>query len=174
MAVKRPSLLQLGGEEAFAAYEAEFDRLYRSGPITDVLGNRVQFERNPVDRNRNACWHACTQEQEGSLRGQRIWVQARAERITWILPTLTDPGTEVRPNFQRPDTIAYAAIIEAEPAQGWPQGYFFVVTAPHEPGQVRFVTAFPTTHDYWVRWRRGGRRPYPPPDPPKPGRKRRK
>jgi hypothetical protein len=80
----------------------------------------------------------------------------------------------VRPNFQRPDTIAYAAIIEAEPAQGWPQEHFFVVTAPSGPGQVRFVTAFPTTHDYWIRWRRGGRRLYPPPDPPKPGRKRRK
>src|SRR5438105_879132 len=43
MPVNRPPLLRLGGEEAFAAYQREFDRLYRSGPVVDVLGNRVSF-----------------------------------------------------------------------------------------------------------------------------------
>jgi hypothetical protein len=120
MALERLPLLRLGGEEAFAAYEAAFDALFRARPDVDVLGRTVKF---PFD----ACRHACTTDLagEGYRRGVRAWVQARAERIGWIHRALTAPD-EVRPDFQDPDRIVYLLVVPASPEEDLPQGYFVV------------------------------------------------
>jgi hypothetical protein len=167
MAVKRPALLQLGGQEAFVAYRAEFDRLYRSGAVRDVLGNHVEF---PTDACRHVCFKPTEEDPYGRL-ARDVWSQERAERIPWILVALTDPGIEVRPNPQRPDRLSYILVVDAEPLVGLPQEYFGAVCEPTRSGVVQFVTAFPMDQAYWARWRRAGRRFYPP--TPRPRRKKR-
>lgn len=159
MPVNRPPLLELGGEESFSSYKAAFDRLYSSGRVADVLGNRIEF---PPSACRHVCFKPVAEDPYGRLPRQ-VWAQERAERIPWILLALSDIGTEVRPNVQRPDRLSYALIVEADPIAGLSQEYFGVVTEPTDPGEVLFVTAFPMEHSYWARWRRGGRRLYPPP-----------
>jgi hypothetical protein len=157
MAVKRSAILALGGEDAFAAHQAEFDRLFRSGPVVDVLRNTVRFPPN-------ACRHVCfkpPEEDPYSQLPREVWSQERAERIPWILTALTAPGVEVRPNVQRPDRLSYILVVEAVPEQGLPQEYYGVVTEPVGPGEVEFVTAFPFDHAYWARWRTGGAPLYP-------------
>jgi hypothetical protein len=101
-----------------------------------------------------------------------VWSPERAERIPWILVALTDPGTEVRPNIQRPDRLSYILVVEAVPDQGFPQEYYGVVTEPVGPGVVEFVTAFSFDHAYWARWRTGGAPLYPR-RAPRPGKRRR-
>jgi hypothetical protein len=163
MAVKRLPLLQLGGEEAFAAYQAEFDRLYRSGPVTDVLGNRIAFP--PY-----ACRHICFKPEEEDPYGRRpraAWAQERAERIPWIHVALTDPGTEVRPSHQVEGRLAYLLLMEADPAAGYGPQYYGVFVEAISPGQVTFLTAYLLDASTWAKARRGGRRLYPPPEPPK-------
>src|SRR3954453_8330984 len=123
MPIKRLPLLRLGGEEAFEAYRIEFDRLYRSSPVRDVLGRLVHFPPQ-------ACRHVCfkpAEEDPYSRLPRETWSQDRAERIPWILAALADPGTEVRPNIQRPDRYSYILVVEADPTAGWPQEYFGVV-----------------------------------------------
>src|SRR5438128_2282104 len=139
MPIQRPPMLRLGGEEAFGAYQREFDRLYCSSPLTDVLGHRVQFPPQ-------ACRHVCfkpVEEDPYSRLPRQDWAQERAERIPWIGAALAAPGTEVRPNIQRPDRYSYILVVEADLTAGWPQEYFGVVTEPVGPGTVEFVTAFP-------------------------------
>jgi hypothetical protein len=133
----------------------------------------VRFTRDLVDPRRDACYHACSKDDERNIR-QRVWVQDRAERIAWILPALQGQGTEIRPDFQNPRRIMYGVIVDAVPAEGNEQEYFFVVAEPEGKGVARFVTAFPGDHAYWVSFRRGGRPFYPPPDPSKPKKKGRK
>ena len=157
MAVKRPATLALGGEDSFPAYRAEFDGLYGSAAVVDVLGNTVRFAAS-------ACRHVCFRPEEADPYSQlprEVWSPERAERIPWILIALTDPGTEVRPNVQRPDRLSYILVVEAVPDQGFPQEYYGVVTEPVGPGVVEFVTAFPFDHAYWARWRTGGAPLYP-------------
>ncbi|MDQ2688538.1 MAG: hypothetical protein M3Y28_11805, partial [Armatimonadota bacterium] len=48
----RPSLIQLGGEENFILYQQEFQRLYQTESVMDVLGNEVEFSQS-------ACRHVC-------------------------------------------------------------------------------------------------------------------
>jgi hypothetical protein len=148
--------LTLGGEAVFPAYQAEFDRLYRSGPVRDILGQLVEF---PAD----ACEHICFKGQEDDPYGKlsRIWSQERAERIPWILAALSDPETEVRPNFRHRDRFSYILIVEAEPARSLPREFYGVVTRPLDGGRVEFVTAFPFQFEYWKQMRDGGAPLYP-------------
>lgn len=170
MPVKRLPLLELGGEDAFPDYEAAFDRIYRAGPVVDVLGNLVEFPPG-------ACRHVCFKPPEADPYGRlprEVWSQERAERIPWIDVALSDPGTEVRPNIARPDRLSYFLTVEADPARGLPVEYYGIVAEPQGPGLMTFITGFPLgDHATFARWRRAGARLYPPPAPPKPKRGRR-
>ncbi len=159
MPVNRPPLLRLGGEEAFAAYRREFDRLYGLGPVTDVLGRRVLF---PPD----ACAHVCfkDQRQDRYRKLPRVWTPERAERIPWILPALTTPD-EVRPSHQTAVHQAFLLLVEADPAVGTTWERFGVYVEPAGAQRVRFVTAFPMDRSYWDAARLKGPRLYPPPKP---------
>jgi hypothetical protein len=154
--ILRPPLLALGGETAFAAYQTEFDRLYHSAPIGDILGRGVEFRRD-------ACEHVCYKGREEDPYGKlpRTWSQERAERIPWILLALTDPRTEVRPNFRHRERFSYILIIEADPARGYSREFYGVITRPISPGRVEFLTGFPFHFDYWRQMRDGGAPLYP-------------
>lgn len=154
----RPLLLKLGGEQNFSRYEREFNRMYRFGFVTDVLGNQVMFERS-------ACWHVCFEPKEKdqySRRRRNVWAQERAERISWIMAALTNPGTEVRPNDQDPDNrLNYLLAVDADPANGWEREFFCVVAEKTETNIMAFITAFPIDQKYWAKCRRAGRALYP-------------
>lgn len=154
----RPPLLKLGGEEAFKAYEYEFNRMYRYGFVTDVLGNEVVFERS-------ACWHVCFEPKEKdqySRRRRNVWSQERAERVPWIMAALADSGTEVRPNDQDPDNrLNYLLDVDADPENGWEREFFCVVAEKTEANTVAFITGFPINQKYWAKCRQAGRALHP-------------
>ena len=163
MLVERPTMLCLGGEEAFEAYRKEFARLYRSGTVFDVLGRRVFF---PV----NAAQHVCfkTREEDPYRRLKReVWAQERAERIPWILTALQHPD-EIRPDHKEPGRHACLLTIVSAPTEGLPQEYYGVFVSVEGLGLVTFLTAFPMDGPYWRDARRSGPRLYPPPQPKKP------
>jgi hypothetical protein len=161
--IPRPPLLTLGGEDQFAAYQAEFDRLYHdpANPVAAIRDPSVEFV--PVEFAPDACRHVCYEGPEGDPYGKRprIWSQKRAERIGWILLALTDPATEVRPDFQDPRRISYTLIIEADPAQGLPREFYGVITRLLPGNREEFVTGFAFDFAYWRKLRNGGAPLYP-------------
>ena len=164
MAIPRPPLLALDGEEAFAAYQAEFERLYCTQEVRDILGRRVVF---PPE----ACAHVCFKDQRDDRyrKLSRVWTPERAARIPWILAALLTPQ-EVRPSHQTEGHQAFLLLVEGDPATGTAWERFGVYVEPTVPGRVLFVTAFPMDRWYWDDARLKGPRLYP---PPKPRRKRR-
>ena len=154
----RPPLLELGGEEAFKAYEKEFGRMYQNKRIYDILGKLVEFPAS-------SCWHVCFKrdEEDRSARRKRdIWSQDRASRIPWILSALNDPKTEVRPNDKDPiNRINYLFVIEADPTNNLAAEYFIVVTERINETTVRFTTAYPITLQEWRGYKKAGAPFYP-------------
>ena len=162
MPIERPPLLCLGGEEAFAAYKAEFDRLYRAGPVLDVLGQLVLFRSED-------CRHVCYKEHRDDVykTGPRgVWKQARAERIPWIYSALTDPRTEVRTDRERAGDLLYLCIFDGEPQEPY-------CVAVHKSGKSEgfFMSAYPVSNqkghpdwskDGWQKKRRKGPVIWPP------------
>ena len=162
----RPPLLQFGGEDKFADYQAEFDRLFPEGRMIDVLGNEVIFTR---DR----CEHVCFKSDDAVWnRGQRnVWSPERAERILWIAEVIANP------DFIRIDRLgiwAYMSQMERDKVNNLP-GELYAVTMqvdsvkPGKPGKVYFLTAHPITVARWDRWKVNKPWVYPPdePEPPK-------
>lgn len=150
-------LLKLGGQEHFQDYQRKFNSLYFPERVTDVLGNRVVFERS-------SCWHVCFKPDEDNQNKRfkrELWSQERAERIGWILHALSDPSTEVRPNSTNPNRQNCLLIVEKDEDIGDKQEYFVVVTERLDPGFVLFVTAFPANHKYWSDCRKAGKRLFP-------------
>jgi hypothetical protein len=139
MAVIFPPLLQLRDERAFADYQAEFDRLYRSGEVKDVLGRVVLFDND-------SCRRACTSH------NHTVWAQARAERLRWITTALRTPKS-VRPSHQMPNRQVYMVEGNLELPTGKEWHRFLVYVEPEGKPRaktVRFVTAFPPdTLKYW-------------------------
>lgn len=152
----RSPLLELGGEEAFKAYEKEFGRMYQTRRIFDVLGNLITFQGE-------ICRHVCTKDKEDNRSNQhsRIWVQERAEHISWILPALTDPGTEIRPDKDLANRWNYLLVVDADPMQGLPQEYYCVVAEKLSQGALTLVTAFPIDYKGWAMRRKSGKAIYP-------------
>jgi hypothetical protein len=148
--------LRLGGEANFADYQAQFDRLYRAAPVVDVRGRPVEFTPD-------ACRHVCYEGPEDDPYGRkpRIWSQKRAERIGWIGLALSDPATEVRPDFQDPNRFSYVLIIEADPARGLEREFYGVITRSLPGNRVEFLTGFPFDFNYWRKLRAGGAPLYP-------------
>src|SRR5262249_38178936 len=149
MAVKRPPLLELGGEAAFRLYEAQFDRLYRSAPVRDVLGNEVDFPRY-------ACRHVCfrpAEEDPYHRLSRDVWSPVRAERIRWIAVALMDPGTEIRPSHQVEGRLAYLLLVDAAPAAGYEREFYGVFVEVTGPGVVTFLTAYPLDPNAWTKAR---------------------
>ncbi len=153
----RPPLLELGGEEAFKAYEKEFGRLYQNRRVYDVLGNMVVFPPS-------SCWHVCYKRDENDRSARRrrnIWGQERAERIPWIMSALNDITTEIRPDKELGNRLNYLLIVEADPSNDLPQEYCCVVVEKEERGVVVFVTAFPMDQRDWAKRRQAGKALYP-------------
>src|ERR1700691_5014502 len=138
----RPPLVQLGGSENFAAYQAMFDQLYHTSPTVDVLGNVVIF-------NRDRCEHVCFKSSDRVWnKGQRDnWSQERAERIAWIRLALETP------NFIRETPTGSWVYLREIPADREnnlaPELYAAVVDATEhkhsKAKQVYFLTAFRIT-----------------------------
>ena len=153
----RPPLLELGGEEAFKAYEKEFGRLYQNRRVYDILGNMVIFPPS-------SCWHVCFKRDENDRSAKRprnIWGQERADRIPWIMSALNDPATEIRPDKTITNRLNYLLIVEADPERNLPQEYYCVVVEKERIGVVAFVTAFPVDQRNWVKRRQSGKALYP-------------
>jgi len=156
----RPPLLNFRGEIDLALYQAEFDRLYHTDIVYDILGNKILFEPN-------RCEHVCLKSgDEVWNKGPRMqWSQARAERLRWILPTLCEPY-EVRPDVQlRPgdktNTRIYLLRMDAGLEENMPQEYYCVYTSLEGKKLARFQTAFPVTREKWNNFRKKGPRYYP-------------
>lgn len=150
-------LLTLGGQERFQDYQQAFNRLYFPERVTDVLGNRVVFERT-------SCRHVCFKPAEDNQYGRAkrdTWSQERAERIGWIFHALSNAATEVRPNANDVRRQTYLLVVDKEAQAGGGQEYFVVVTEKLSPERVLFVTAFPANHQYWANCRKAGKRLYP-------------
>ena len=148
------------GEAAFGDYEAAFDQLYRSGPVIDILGRRVIFPKY-------ACKHVCFKGSDNDRYGKSprtIWDQERADYTPLILPALTDPKTEVRPDHQNKRNYAYLFIISIDTENGLTLVRYYVVVSPGQRNEeVVFNTAYPVNKKYWDAARRGGPTLYPPP-----------
>lgn len=151
-----PELLSLGGEEAFDAYRAVFDGVYRSPkPIFDVRGYAITF-------GPDACRHVCYVEDRFDKRRKRAegdepvreeWDQSRAEHILWILATLMTPS-EIMHNHQVGGYEAYLL--------GFPRGDFknparryYVSVKPTGDRRREFRTGYPIDLRYWNNARRG-------------------
>ncbi len=151
----RLPLLELGGEEAFKAYEKEFGRLYQNRRVYDILGNQVTFDKS-------VCRHVCTKAEETARSNRsRVWVQERAEHIPWILAALTDPGTEIRLDKDLANRWNYLLVVEADPMHGLAQEYYCVVAEKLSPGLLTLVTAFPVDYAGWSLRRKSGKALYP-------------
>jgi hypothetical protein len=148
------------GEAAFSAYEAAFDQIYRSGPVIDVLKRRVIFPKY-------ACQHVCFKGSDNDRYGRSprtIWDQERADYIPLILPALTDPKTEVRPDHQNKRNNAYLFTISIRTETGLIHVRYYVVVSPGQRNEeVVFNTAYPVNKKYWDAAKRAGRTLYPPP-----------
>jgi hypothetical protein len=157
LAVAPPPLFQLGtGPGSFHAYKAEFNRLYRSGPITDALGREVLFSGDSAH-------HVCFKPDGDDpyfRKPRTVWAQERAERISWISRVLTNPY-EIRPNHQVPHRRqGYFLMFPA--SAGRPEElYYAVVDIGGDPNRVQFLTAYPTDRKYWSKARQGGACLYP-------------
>jgi hypothetical protein len=156
----RPPFLNLRGEEDAALYQAEFDLLYHTEAVYDVLGNKVLFEPN-------RCEHVCLKSSDEIWnKGPREqWSQERAERIRWILATLCNPY-EIRPDVQlkpgdKTKTRIYLLRMEADLELQMPQEYYCVYTTVEAKRLVRFQTAFPITREKWNNLRKQGPCYYP-------------
>ncbi len=138
-----PALCWFGGEEAFSFYQAEFDRLYHSAVIRDVLNRIVRFPKD-------SCRHVCFRR-DHDKRGDRsrvLWSQERAECIGWILIALTDP-TEIRSNHQNWNNDAYLLAYPSGERRR-PAKRYYVTVAPDSDGRdVTFVTGYPVQQSYW-------------------------
>lgn len=145
----RPPLLQLGGEENFVQYKAEFTSLYMNG-FKDVRGKLIEFYSS-------VCKHVCYKTDEDNYDGGRRgnWSQERAEHIPWIGFVLTHPNVEIRPN-KVVTRITYLLQVAGEPSLGLEQIFFMVVGEPQKSGSIVFVTAYPITHQKWMACRREG------------------
>lgn len=159
MPVQFPPLLALGGEEAFAAYQREFDRLYRSEPLRDPLGRLVLF--HPDDAA-----HVCFKDQPGDTRRERprIWSPERAARIPWIETALTTPDA-IHPSHTMAGRHAYLVEGNLELTTGSIWQRFIVYVEPESARRaqrVRFITAFPPdTVNYWQNVKNKAPRLYP-------------
>ncbi len=146
----RPPLLELGGQEAFAAYQKEFGRLYQNRRIYDILGKRVLFRGH-------MCRHVCfksTEENRYKQGRREVWVQERAEHIPWIMAALADPGTEIRPNDQDPDNrVNYLIDVDADPKNGLKREFFCVVAEWLDNDTLSFITGFTVDRSYWLKCR---------------------
>jgi hypothetical protein len=158
--VKFPPLLKLGGEEAFAAYRAEFDHLYRSGEVKDVWERRVLFDEE-------RCEHVCFKDVPGSKHGEqhRVWSQERAERIRWVETALRTPDS-IRPSHTAAGRQVYMVEGTLEVPSGTVWQWFMVYVEPEaarRAKKVDFITAFPPdTLQYWKDAGHQAPRLYPP------------
>lgn len=159
MPIELPPLLTLGGAEAFAGYQAEFDRFYHSGEVRDALDRLVVFSE---DR----CKHVCFKDQPGDADRKlpRVWAQERAERIPWIRLALTMP-VAIHPSHNMLGRQAYLLEGSLELPSGSRWERFIVYVEPEQtrrPKKVWFVTAFPPdTVKYWNDAKNAAPRIYP-------------
>ncbi len=148
----RPELLELGGEYHFVEYQKQFDALFHSGIVTDVLGNRVIF--GPT-----SCRHVCftkEHEEKKNLNAARIrWDQKRADRIQWILEALKTPK-RIRP--AKGNAWAYMLeVIEDKERNLTPELYDVIVnnitTTAHMPYGIVGTVHFTTAHSIFaIQW----------------------
>ena len=146
----RPSFLQLGGEDKFAEYQSEFDRLLPSG-FMDVLGNCVIFSR---DRCHHICYKSTNTKWNKGIRDQCR--QDRAERIPWIKAALETP------KFIRISTgqiWAYLLEVKGEAQNNLSPELFAVFVnaekaTPENPGEVYFVTGYAVTIREWDEFKK--------------------
>jgi hypothetical protein len=152
MPVCFPALLRLGGEERCTDYQREFDRLYRTATILDVLGREVVFAEGD-------CEHVCKSGKP------RVWNQARAERIPWIATALQTPDS-IRPSHQMPGRQVYMVEGNLPAPMGNEWHRFLVYVEPQSerrPKRVYFTTAYPPdTLQYWNAAGHQAPRIYPP------------
>lgn len=160
MPIEFPPLLDLGGEEEFAAYQEAFNRLYRSGEVKDVWDRRILFD---AER-----WvHVCYKDPPGSKHGTlpRGWAQARAARIPWILMALQTPDS-IHPSHTHAGRQAYLVEGNLSSPSGSVWQRFMVYVEPEtarRPKRADFITAFPPdTLGYWKAAKNEAPRLYPP------------
>ncbi len=156
MPIHRPALLKLGGEERYADYESEFDRLLRRSPVQDALGRLVEFPPH-------ACQHVCFKPQNADRYGRAardVWDPHRAERIPWILPVIQSPD-DVRPSQQGPDRECWLALVRPSGLEDAVDERFVVCLQAVSSTEATFLTAFPIERAYWDAVRRGGPAIYP-------------
>lgn len=150
MAIERPELWKLGGEEAFGAYSAAFDGYYRREPVRDVMGRLVEFPAV-------ACRHVCFIPPESDPKGPRtVWSPQRAARLPWIRAVVASESVEIRPSHREPGTEAYLVRVKAA-VQGEAEEMYLVYVRPSDSERVTFLTAFGPDLTYWQAAMRGGR-----------------
>jgi hypothetical protein len=150
----RPPFLQLGGEDKFADYQTEFNKLIPS-IVIDVLGNEVYIARE-------RCHHICfKEEEEGASRDQ--WEQERAERIPFIKAALE------RPKFiclgERRSWV-YLYEVERDVENGLEPELFCVIVdyknaKPGIPGRVRLLTGYRIYNQKWTAFKQNHLQIYP-------------
>jgi hypothetical protein len=161
----RPSLCKLGGEQNAAEYYAEFNRLYRTEQFRDVRGFVILFE---PDRSQHVCMTSADKIHNDGPR--TVWDQLRAERISWIGPTLQAPF-EILPAYQtkpgEPPSRKQIYLVKTDgtPATGGeptvPDEYYIVVVVVEGKRLARFITAYDITRGEWNQMRQVGPTIYP-------------
>lgn len=148
--------VELGGEDQFRLYQKEFERLYPSGEIVEILGKKVKFR--PTD-----AFHVCYKTDEDNWNGgtRSIWSLERAHRISWVKEVLQNP-IEIHPNSVR---NRYTYLTRIQPAEDKPEECFLAIIESSEEdqkkGEAYFVTAFPIDADDWGKYRTGIDQIYP-------------
>ncbi len=129
----RPPLLKLGGPESFAAYQAEFNRMYAGQQIVDPLGNSVSFGPND-------CLHVCYGGESRFWGDPAHWKQSRAERIGAIRLAITTPN-KIHPDKDYPKRRKY--LLYLPPDDDTQNNEFFnVLVEASDKRGFAFVTAY--------------------------------
>jgi hypothetical protein len=151
----RPDLLKYGGMDFLRDYEATFNALYCSGVVTDVFGKTVLFNA------RASCKHVCFGSPKYFGDPSR-WGQARAERIPWIGPTLSNAAIEL---CQDPhpdgDRRRYLWQVPEDAARGLKQEYYCVIVQNRDDDTVSFITSYDIDRKQWLSYRAVKPRHYP-------------
>ena len=156
--MQRPELLTYGGLEDLEKYRTAFrDLVLNRRPIIDPRGIEILFADD-------ACEHICIKEERFDRNRKKFagedltrddFDQSRAERISWIWTTLTNPSEIVR-NKKVPKNEVYLLCFP-ENDMIRPYDRYYLSVKPIGERQRLFKTAFPVDLNKWTDARRGSK-----------------
>lgn len=150
----RPALLDLTGltdEDAYTKARDEFARILLANPIIDPRSLCITFDFNVNHAAaHDDCWHACFKQSPGARdpwkkQPRDTFRRDRAERIPWILETLTNKDeTRIRrcPVPGDPDRDSYTLWMPGQTAKDAQEPFGVFVRKLDNRRERAFITGY--------------------------------